>query len=253
MIFNIYCTVWMKTLKYLMSNWPAPANVTAGTTFRHSGLSMAPYKSNNLALHVKDNPAHVSANRQQLMDFFRFKKQPEWLEQTHGTHCVIVEESLLREADASITRTPGTILSILTADCLPVLLCNRQGSEVAAIHAGWKGLANGVIENTLNKMLSHKNELLAWIGPAICKSCYSVGQEVRDIFVKRYKFADPVFQLQQDKYFFNLALMAEFILNNWGIEAVYQSNACTFEQQDDFYSYRRSQQTGRMASLIWFN
>ncbi|KTC78353.1 peptidoglycan editing factor PgeF [Legionella brunensis] len=237
----------------LYANWPAPSNVSGLTTLRHSGFSKPPFDKNNLALHVGDDSGDVLLNRQQLKTELELTKEPAWLEQIHSTLCVLVEEEANRTADAAITRTPRQPLAILTADCLPILLCNQEGNEIAAIHAGWRGLVNGIVENTLNKMQSPPTQLMAWIGPAICQSCFEVGEEVLQAYENRYPLSSKDFYRKGEKWHGNLPKLAEHILNNSGISAVFQSNVCTFEQNNDFYSYRRTSQTGRMATLIWFN
>ncbi|KTD22828.1 Laccase domain protein yfiH [Legionella lansingensis] len=236
----------------LHANWPSPSNVKAFTTLRHSGFSKIPFDSNNLAAHVGDNPDAVSLNRQQLRKELGTTQEPAWLEQIHSNVCVVTEEDNNRVADAAITRTARQPLAILTADCLPILLCNQEGNEIAAIHAGWRGLVNGIVENTLARIKSAPDKLMAWIGPAICQSCYETGPEVLESYQKRYPFATQEFRPIGEKWHANLAKLAERILNYSGVTAVYQSNSCTFEQKNDFYSYRRESQTGRMATLIWF-
>ncbi len=243
----------MNILTNLHANWPAPPNVSALTTLRTPGFSHAPYDANNLALHVGDNDTHVYANRKNLIAALGHSREPEWLEQVHSNVCVVVEEEANRTADAAITRSPAYTLAIMTADCLPIMLCNKQGSEIAAIHSGWRGLATGVIENTLDKMQSPPQQLMAWIGPAICQSCYEVGDDVLAAYQHRYAFAPKAFRRKGEKWLADLPLLAEFVLYSLGILAVYQSKICTFEQKRDFYSYRRDAQTGRMATLIWLN
>lgn len=253
MISNPYSQLWMIILINLPANWPAPANVVALTTLRGQGFSQAPYDANNLGLHVGDESSHVYANREALRAALNCPGEPEWLEQIHSDLCVVVEEEKNRRADAAITRSAKRTLAIMTADCLPIMLCNKQGTEVAAIHSGWRGLAQGIVENTLTKMQSPPDQLLAWIGPAICQSCYEVGGEVLDNFQSRYPFAAKAFKPQGAKWLANLPYLAELVLNYLGVLAVFQSKLCTFEQKNDFYSYRRAAQTGRMATLIWFN
>ncbi|MGM9453678.1 peptidoglycan editing factor PgeF [Legionella bozemanae] len=240
-------------MKTNQANWPAPKNVTAMSTTRLSGYSQAPYDSNNMGLNVGDNEHHVLQNRQQLVELLQLPGEPQWLQQTHGTHCIIAEEDSNRNADASITRSMKYPLAILTADCLPIMLCNMQGTEIAAIHAGWKGLAYGIVEKTLDKMKSSKSEVLAWIGPSICQKCYEVGAEVYQTFTDTYPLSKQAFKPVNGKWLANLPLIAEIVLNLKGIKAVYQSGLCTFELKNELYSYRRMSQTGRIATLIWFN
>ncbi len=237
----------------LLANWPAPPSIRALTTTKISGHSEPPYDSNNLGFHVGDNEQHVRANRLALVNALRLPNEPIWLEQTHTNHCVVVESDTNRVADAAVTRHQELPLAIMTADCLPIMLCNDQGTEIAAIHAGWRGLVNGIVENTLAKMHSAPSSLMAWIGPAICQSCYQVGQEMHQAYIRQYPYTKDTFHHQGSDCYANLPKMAEMILNAQGINAVYQSKACTYELKNKFYSYRREAQTGRMATLIWFN
>jgi len=237
----------------LYANWPAPKNIIALATTRRNGFSLSPFGSNNMGLHVQDNSEHVIANRNAVIERLGLPNTPEWLEQTHSTTCVVIENEHNRSADAAITRKTDQVIAIMTADCLPILLCDKAGNEIAGIHAGWKGLVNGIIETTLEKMQSKSHNLLAWIGPSICKTCYQVGDDVRDLYTERYSFAADYFQPDGNRWRAAMPQLAEAILKQTGIMSVYQSNACTFERKNDFYSYRREGQTGRIASLIWFN
>lgn len=238
---------------YLTANWQKPANISAITTTRLSGASIAPFDNNNLGLHVGDNPSHVQMNRQQLITSLSLPNEPVWLEQTHSNHCIIAEEDPNRTADAAITRSYDHPLVIMTADCLPIVLCNQAGTEIAAIHAGWRGLLNGIIENTLEKMHSPPQTLLAWIGPAICHACYQTGADVRKAYIERYPFTNDTFYTKHDQWHANLPKLAQLILEAAKVSSIYQSNVCTFEQENRFYSYRKQAQTGRIATLIWFN
>lgn len=235
-------------------NWPAPSNVHAFTTTRaHQGYSAPPFESFNLALHVGDQPAHVHANREALIHSFGLPSSPVWLNQTHSARCTVVDDCLDRNADASVTATPNTVLAIMTADCVPIILCRRDGTEIAAIHAGWRGLANRIIEETLSKMQSKPSELMAWVGPAICQACYEVGDEVYEGCLTPYPFCEPAFKPHQGKWLADLPEMAGLVLHQAGIQDVYFSKICTFEQKNTLYSYRRAPKTGRIATLIWFN
>ena len=242
----------------LAANWLAPSHVNTVTTTRGYGNSKPPYHHNNLGLHVGDDPEHVLANRRGLITSLHLPKEPEWLLQTHSTHCINVDNDITRNADAAITHEPNRVLAIMTADCLPIMLCNQEGNEIGAIHAGWRGLVNGIIENSIAKLKSHPTQLLAWIGPSICQACYEVGDEVRRAILSQYEGLEACFipssQSTQHtpKWMANLPKIAEEILKRLAINAVYQSNACTFEQKEYFYSYRRTPQTGRIATLIWF-
>lgn len=213
---------------FIWANWNAPTHVHALTTTIHGGIGTGLYGSNNLALHVEDNAEEVLMNRKKLMQALNFTAEPIWLNQTHSTHVCVVEEDTERDqVDASITRLKNVPLVILTADCLPIVLCNQNGTEIAAIHAGWRGLLNGIIQNTCDKMHSQSASLMAWIGPAICQNCYEVGESVKNQFIERYPFTKNTFK---DRYA-NLAYMAELILNSLGITQVFQSGLCTFEEK----------------------
>ena len=232
----------------LIPHWPAPSNISALTTTLATG---------NLALHVGDDAERVNRNRKELVTRLSLPADPCWLEQTHTNHCVIVESDTLRIADAAITRSSAHPLAIMTADCLPILLCDTAGTEIAAIHAGWRGLLNGIVENTIHKMHTTPKALMAWIGPAICQQCYETGKEVQEAYIGRYPFTREAFRTSVTPHatalHADLPRLAELILNASGVTAVYQSNACTFELEKKFYSYRREAQTGRIATLIWFN
>lgn len=240
---------------HLNANWSAPKTIKALTTTRFGGKSQHPYHHNNLAHHVGDVLKYVQQNRAQLIEQFSLPSAPFWLEQTHSIDCITIDASsdptLTPSVDASVTRTAGKVLAILTADCLPITLCNQNGDEVAAIHAGWRGLANGIIQSTLSDMESPANELMAWIGPAICEGCYETGAEVETQFIEKYPFLRNVFRHDDERIYANLPLIAELILRELNISSIFQSKVCTFEAPDQYYSYRKSAQTGRMATLIW--
>lgn len=237
----------------ILANWPAPSCVQAVTTTRAGGQSRPPYDSNNLALHVGDKEADVLANRAALKKNLHLPAAPIWLEQTHSTRCVVIEKDINRNADASVTRCKGIPLAIMTADCLPIVLCNHDGSEIAAIHAGWRGLVGGIIENTLIQMQSKPSSLLAWVGPGICHLCYEIGYDVEEAYTKRYPFTQVAFYNKGSKQHADLPKMAALILNALGVNEVFQASRCTVESENELYSYRRSAQTGRMATLIWIN
>ncbi|MGL6030268.1 MAG: peptidoglycan editing factor PgeF [Legionella sp.] len=235
------------------ANWPAPKNISAVTTTRANGFSQAPYDGNNFGLHVGDNESDVIKNRQQLAECLHLPAQPIWLNQTHSTLCIDAEHDTNRDADAAVSRSASIPLVIMTADCLPIMLCDKHGTEIAAIHAGWRGLFNGIIENTLKKMTTAPKDILAWIGPAISQKHYEVGSEVYESFTGTYPQSIRAFETQGVKWRADLPKIAELILNNLGVNAVYQSNLCTFSLEKEFYSYRRQPQTGRIATLVWFN
>lgn len=240
-------------MNVLNANWQAPTHVHAATTQRTPGFSQGGYAGLNLADHVGDDPTSVMANRQHLKHLLALPNEPFWLNQTHSTDCVVVDDSTInRDADATITRQANTVLAIMTADCLPITLCNREGNEIAAIHAGWRGLANGIVDKTLSLMNTAPDVCMAWIGPAICGRCYATGEEVLDTFASRYSFAHTAFHQIDNQWYADLPKIAAMILANHGLSNIHQSEACTFEANNHFYSYRREPQTGRIATLIWF-
>lgn len=238
---------------YIKANWPAPAHITALTTTRLGGFSKDFWNSNNLALHVGDDENHVLQNRALLRDNCQLPHEPAWLNQTHGTLCVIAETETNRNADAIITRSPTHPLAMLTADCLPIALCNREGTETGLIHAGWRGLVHGIIDNTLTRMQSKPEDLMAWIGPSICGKCFEIGEEVYNSCTNMYHYVQNEFKPQANKWLADLPGIAAAVLHKAGIKDVYQSNVCTMENEHLCYSYRKSNETGRMATLIWFN
>lgn len=240
-------------MNMIKAEWEAPAHINAFITTRMGGVSQAPYDHFNLALHTGDDKAHVEKNRRLLLETFHLPSAPCWLNQTHSNKVVHVEHDNNRDADAAITTKPNQVLAIMTADCMPILICNRNDQEIAAIHAGWRGLACGIIENTIQSMQSEPNDLMAWIGPAICEACFEVGDDVKSTFINQYDFTKYAFTpaLYEKKWLGNMNLIAKLILNQLGIQKVFNSNFCTIENGDLFYSYRREGTTGRMASLIW--
>jgi len=241
---------------YLQPDWPVASNVHAYTTTRQGGISSIPYDSFNLADHVGDDDNHVNSNREKLSKDLGLPHPPKWIKQVHGTHVVKAETiKNVPEADASMTIKADVVCAVLTADCLPVLLCNRQGNEVAAIHAGWRGLAAGIIENTINAMQTPGKDLLAWLGPANGPTAYEIGQDAYDQLTKADSKSASAFQpLHDNKWLGNLYELAKIRLNTAGVKNIYGGNFCTFSDSERFFSYRRAGgTTGRMASLIWFS
>ena len=241
----------MDKRSWILADWPAPAHVGAGCTTRLGGVSRVPYASLNLALHVQDDPQAVQSNRQRLHEFLRLPAEPRWLTQVHG--CAVSQDNAgLEEADASLSRQSGNVCVVLTADCLPVLLCDRAGSVVAAVHAGWRGLAAGVISKTVSLLGVPANEVLVWLGPAIGPQAFEVGPEVRAAFVTRASdYATAFVAGATDRWHMDIYAAARIELGLLGVEAVYGGGLCTYADHQRFYSYRRDGQTGRMASLIW--
>ncbi|MDD2929181.1 MAG: peptidoglycan editing factor PgeF [Sideroxydans sp.] len=237
---------------YLIPDWPAPASVRTVQTTRTGGVSLAPYDSMNLGLHVGDDPVRVNRNRQSLSALL--PSEPVWLEQVHGTVVANTDAAACRVvADASIARQRGSVCVVMTADCLPVLLCDEDGTVVGAAHAGWRGLCDGVIEATVQAMDVAPHKLMAWLGPAIGQAAFEVGEEVRSAFVARLPQAAQAFipHSHQGKYHADIYLLARQRLNALGISRVYGGDYCTYHQESAFFSYRRDGVTGRMGTFIW--
>ena len=241
-------------IETLKPDWPAPPGIQACCTTRRGGVSQAPFDSLNLGLHVGDNAEDVARNRDRLRDALQLPGEPSWINQTHSTRVITLEQDDGRDADAAITREPGRIAVVMTADCLPILLCNRQGSEVAAIHAGWRGLQAGVLQGTISTMQSPPRQLMAWIGPGISQGCFEVGEEVYAAFVDADAAATSWFLANRPGHWLcDLAGLAESVLRQQGVADVLRSPHCSYRDAEMFYSYRREPVSGRMASLIWIN
>lgn len=248
---------WTKP-EVITPDWPAPANVKAVCSTRAGGCSVGPYQSLNLGRHVGDDPAAVNRNRQLFRSTAQMPGQPVWLNQTHSSRCITLSadtaypsDSDGTDADASFSRQAGIICTVMTADCLPVLICNQAGTEIAAVHAGWRGLCNGVIENTM-RLFSQPATCMSWLGPAISQPVFEVGGEVRAAFMQQDPAAASAFvATEQGKWLADLYLLARQRLARLGVSAVYGADYCTYRQAADFFSYRRDGQTGRMAAAIW--
>ncbi|UQI30372.1 peptidoglycan editing factor PgeF [Pseudomonas bijieensis] len=235
---------------WLIPDWPAPARVKACVTTRGGGASLAPFDSLNLGDHVGDDPTAVAENRRRLTD--QFAITPAWLQQVHGIAVVEADPTQVATADASWTDTPGIACAAMTADCLPVLFCNRAGTRVAAAHAGWRGLANGVLEATLDSLAVPADEILAWLGPAIGPQAFEVGPEVREAFIAQLPLASQAFAASPNagKFLADIYQLARLRLAARGVTAVYGGGLCTVTDPR-FFSYRRNPRTGRFASLVW--
>lgn len=237
----------------LFPDWPAPIQVRAVSTTRRGGVSASPYEDLNLAMHVGDDPARVAENRRRLATVAGFPAEPAWLEQVHGATVVAAETvDAPPVADAAWTRAPGRPCAVLTADCLPVLLCDRAGTVVAAAHAGWRGLAGGVIAAAVARLETEPATLLAWLGPAIGPTAFEVGGEVRAAFLALDPGNVRCFQPSPaGRWLADLYELARRQLRRLGVTAIYGGDCCTFSEPKRFFSYRREQRTGRMATLIW--
>ncbi|QKI90322.1 peptidoglycan editing factor PgeF [Thiomicrorhabdus xiamenensis] len=255
-------------------DWPAPDNVRALSTTRAGGVSATPYDSLNLALHVGDDAQKVLVNREKLVADLGLRSEPLWLNQQHTTKLVYFDEvppekgEVPPVADACWSDRQQRACVVMTADCMPILLCDRAGTWVAAIHAGWKGLLDGIVESSLQQVLKQKktppNQVLAWIGPSISQANFEVGSEVHEAFVGKHAFAADYFQAEagkEGKYLADLGGIVQRILQVYGVEQVTQSGLCTYAEPERFYSYRYAchypasendfGRTGRIASLIW--
>lgn len=235
----------------LVPDWPAPANVGALQTLRRGGCSGVPWDSFNLGDHVGDEPQSVLANRQQLTRVV--PAEPAWLRQVHGNLAVNAAECIKNaEADAVFARASGLLCAVMTADCLPVLFCDRAGSVVAAAHAGWRGLLAGVLENTLLAMQTPPDQVIAWLGPAIGPDNFEVGDDVYQAFVGQDSRSAQFFlRRSAGKWLADLYGLARFRLGLVGVSAIFGGGFCTFADHERFFSFRRDGVTGRMASLIW--
>lgn len=235
----------------IVPEWPVPPNVRALQTTRSGGVSAAPYDSFNLGDHVGDAPQAVARNRQLLSAVM--PSEPVWLQQVHGTVVANADNAgCLIRADASVARRRGSVCVVMTADCLPVLLCDEAGTVVGAAHAGWKGLAAGVIEETVRAMGVAPQQLIAWFGPAISQRAFEVGSEVRDTFVAQNVHAAEAFQQGNDgKWMADIYLLARLRLQTLGVSKIYGGELCTYSDAARFYSYRRDGVTGRMGTFIW--
>lgn len=238
-------------------NWPAPTNVRAIQTTRNGGVSLSPFVSFNLGAHVGDQPTSVMRNRQLLSQWM--PTEPVWLNQTHSIDVIDAAESrCIERADASFTTHPNVVCVAMTADCLPILVCDKAGTVVSAIHAGWRGLCDGIIEATITAMPVDNASLMCWLGPAIGPNAFEVGVDVRDQFIAVNQSASSAFRLINDqKWLANIYELAIQRLNALGVKAIYggwqHDQFCTFTDQSRFFSYRRDQVTGRMGSFIWLS
>ena len=268
---------------FIKPDWPVPPNIKSLYTTRQGGVSQTPFNTFNLATHVGDDLQDVLANRKQLFDQACLPSEPVWLDQQHTDIAIQLNQSSLYTqtpdsllstlstqvpvADASWTLCPGLVSVVMTADCLPILITNQAGTIVSAIHAGWKGLAKGIVSKTLqsfpDEVQQSPEHLMAWIGPAISARQFEVGQDVYDVFVHQNKANSIFFQSKSygaissqkapKKYLADLPGLVRNELNALGVSKVYGGDLCSYEQVEDFFSYRRAGKTGRMACLIWID
>ncbi|HWJ33918.1 MAG TPA: peptidoglycan editing factor PgeF [Steroidobacteraceae bacterium] len=246
---------------WLTPEWPAPACVRALSTLCGGGVSKPPYASLNLGDHVGDAAVAVAENRRSLRAAAGLPAEPRWLTQVHGI-CVMDLDSFEASgpadagapspADAAVTGQPGRVCAILTADCLPVLLAADSGARVGAAHAGWRGLAAGVIEATVSALGTSPGDLVAWLGPAIGPRHFEIGAEVREALLRGDPGAEAAFEPNaRGRFMADLYTLARRRLARLGVERIYGGGACTYTEADKYFSHRRDGRTGRQATLIW--
>jgi YfiH family protein len=238
---------------WIVPDWPAPPRVSALVTTRTGGVSRGSFASFNLGTRVGDDPAAVEHNREILRS--HLPGAPVWLQQVHGTEVVAAESAgALPRADGAVARTRHSVCAVLTADCVPVLLAHRSGVPVGIAHAGWRGLAGGVIEAALAHMAVTPGEVIVWLGPGIGPRAYEVGPDVYDAFVAPDPGAKAAFEPREEgKFGADLHALARRRLATAGVTAVYGGGFCTFSDAGRFFSYRRERVTGRFATLIWID
>lgn len=244
------------TLAWLSPDWPAPAAVRALSTWRGGGVSTGPYASLNLGGHVGDDPLCVAENRRRLREHAGLPAEPAWLHQVHGVAVADLDAHDAPGAgcDAALTRVAGRVLAILTADCVPVLFAAADASAVAAAHAGWRGLAAGVLGATVRALAVPPSGLVAWIGPCIGPAAYEVGEDVRDVMLAAMPGAACAFRPNaRGRYFADLPALVRMQLGALGIHRVSGGDACTLTDANRYFSHRRDGQTGRQATLVWLS
>jgi polyphenol oxidase len=238
-----------------MSLFPKNVNYISTRRYVEGGKSSSNFENFNLALHVNDKKVSVLENRSLLKDYYGLPSNPVWINQTHSAICVNASSTKrIVEADASYTLDPEVICAILTADCLPVFVSKKDGSMVGVAHAGWKGLASGVIENLIESFYCSGSDLVVHLGPAISLNFFEVGKEIRDLYLSKNENFIRSFVFHNNKYYLDLYDAARVILESFNITLISGGNRCTFRESDKFFSYRRDgSNSGRMAHLIWFN
>lgn len=244
-------------MQLIQPNWAAPAHIHAYSTTRLDGVSEGEFEGLNLGAHVNDDPQHVFQNRFLLAN--KFNNTPDfcWLNQTHSNNLIKLSDSTDQNlnADASWIDSNQRTCVVMTADCLPILITDQQGSFVAAIHAGWRGLCDGIIEKTIKHICAeltiNSDQLLVWLGPCIGPTAFEVGDDVRDQFIAQDTTANDAFVASKGKWLADLHQLAKLRLANFEGLTVTESNLCTFNDPGLFYSYRRDGKTGRLATFIW--
>lgn len=239
---------------WLNADWPAPDHVRAGTSIRIGGYSKSPYDKSNVSLSVGDDPKHVKKNRAALSCYLGLDGEPIWLEQTHSEKILSVNNIPTNlKADGSYTTKQNRICVVTTADCVPILFCNNEGTKVAAIHAGWKGICRGIIENAV-KIFSCPESTIVWIGPCISNEYYEIGENVYSNLLDYSNLLKSAFKKNDKKnWYCSLSDIAKILLKNSGINKIHECGLCTYKMDSLFFSYRRDGDTGRTASMIWID
>jgi YfiH family protein len=241
--------------EFIIPDWPVEANIKALSSTRLGGVSEVPYNGFNLAGHVEDSPACVANNRQLLRQYGHLPAEPIWLKQVHSTkivHANTKHTTIDTTADGSVCNQENIVCVVQTADCLPLLLTTNKGNKVAAIHAGWRGLVSGIIENGIAAMTTDPDQLIVWMGPAIGPEHFEVGEDVVQAYKKRYAKYSNIFKATGDKkWHMNIYQAARNILGKSGVTQIYGGDFCTYSDEDRFFSFRREKICGRMASMVW--
>ena len=240
--------------EFIIPNWPAPDNIKAIQTTRNGGISLENFSSLNLSKSVGDIDKHVEVNSMRLLNFL--PSNPFWLNKIHSDKSEELPSKNNLNCDASYTYNKKTVCAVRTADCLPIFITNFEGSFVALIHAGWKGLLHGIIEKTIRKINS-SSEIIVWLGPCIGQEYFEVGNDIYDLFIAKDNNTKKAFKSLKHRYHLDLAIAARLKLNDLNIinisGAGITDNFCTFRDEKKFFSYRRDGETGRMASLLWID
>lgn len=240
---------------WIAADWPAAGNISAGITTRKGGVSSGNFASFNLANHVGDDKDNVRKNRKQLGKLLQLPAEPYWLQQVHGNRILKQnEDDPCREADGCYTNQPAQVCVVMTADCLPILLCDKKGEEIAAIHVGWRGFSRNIVHQALNNFKAPPEELLAWMGPCISPKHYEIDEVVRDACLQIAPAATAVFTASRPGHWFaDIKQLASLQLSSEGIQQINMTDHCTYRDDSLFYSYRRDGNCGRMATMIWMD
>jgi len=246
-------------IKFLAANWPAPPHIHAGTTLRTGGVSKPPYDQLNLGMHVNDEQSCVLANRERLAEDLKLPAEPVWLNQGHGNNIIHLDstnnsETTVNNVDGSYSTEADKVCVVMTADCLPLLMCDAKGQQVAAVHVGWRGFSKNIITVALEKFTCPNEEILAWLGPCICAKHYETGMEVHDACLSIFSKAKQAFSPTRPQHWqTDLHKLVSLYLQEQGLNKIYGEQRCTYHENGSFFSYRKNKDTGRMASLIWID